>query len=47
LIHLIAERARFFEAKQLDGEGAGDYFLRLRKISQYCDFDNLVEKKTL
>ena len=38
---IIAERARFFEAKQLDGESAGDYLQRLRKISQYCDFDNL------
>ena len=38
---VIAERSQFFEAKQLDGECAAGYIQRLRKMSQYCEFDKL------
>ena len=38
---VIAERARFFEAKQLDDECDSEYIQRLRKVSQYCEFDKL------
>ena len=38
---VIAERSCFFEAKQLDGECAAEYIQRLRKMSQYCEFDKL------
>ena len=44
---VIAERARFFEIKQLDGECASEYIQRLRKASEYCEFDKLTGEEDI
>ena len=38
---IIAERTRFFEEKQMESELVTSYYARLKKASEFCEFDKL------
>ena len=39
----IAERYKFYEAKQKPDEQLAQYLARLRKMTEHCDFGNFLE----
>ena len=41
---VIAERYKFYERKQHGDEQLSDYIAQLRKLTEYCEFDNFLEQ---